>query len=142
MTMLAEMAADDETVIEQVLRTCRVIAVVGVSTNPDKPSAYVAAYMQAAGFTVVPVHPQAATLLGVPAYASLAAIPGSVDLVNVFRPAAETPVWAEAAVRCGAKALWLQQGIVSDEAAKIARAGGLAVVMDRCLMVEHRRRTG
>jgi uncharacterized protein len=138
--MLDPMATNDDAVIDEILRSCRVIAVVGVSTDPSKPSAYVAAYLQAAGYTVVPVHPKATTLLGVPAYPSLEAIPGPVDMVNVFRPAEETPAWAKAAGRIGAKALWLQQGIVSEAAARIARAAGLAVVMDRCLMVEHRLR--
>lgn len=120
------------------LRAARTIAVVGASTDPAKPGGYVAAYLQQAGYRIIPVHPTASTILGQPVQPNLAGIRERVDLVDVFRPAAEAPALARQAVAMGARVLWLQSGIVSEEAAEIARAGGLAVVMDRCTMVEHR----
>jgi hypothetical protein len=113
--------------------------VVGLSTDPTKPSSVVAAYLQAVGYRIIPVHPKAARLLGEPVYASLEAIPEPVDLVNVFRPAEEAGTWARAAVGIGARAWWLQLGLVNEAAGGIAREGGLDVVMDRCTQVEHER---
>lgn len=132
------MGTEDE-VIQRVLRQAKTIAVIGLSSDASKPSAYVAAYLQRAGYRIIPVNPTAQTLLGERVYASLAEVNQPVDLVDVFRPPAACPDVARQAVAIGAKALWLQSGIVSPEAEQIARAGGLAVVMDRCAMVEHRR---
>ncbi len=132
-------AYDDPAVIARILQRARTIAVVGLSTDPAKPSADVAAYLQAAGYRIIPVHPKAAQLLGETAYPSLEAIPGAVDLVNVFRPADEAEAWAEAAVRIGAKAWWLQLGLVNEVAAARAQSAGLDVVMNLCTKIEHRR---
>lgn len=126
--------------IDEILRTVRTVAVVGLSTDPIKASARVASYLQHAGYRIIPVHPTADTLLGERVYRSVVTIEEPVDLVNVFRPAAECPDIARQAVTIGARALWLQSGIVSEEAAEVARAGGLSVVVDRCIMVEHLQR--
>jgi len=125
--------------MQDLLRDCHVIAVVGLSPKADRPSFRVARYLQQAGFDIVPVNPGQSEILGRPCYPDLRSIPGPVDLVDVFRRAEETPPIARDAVAIGARGLWLQQGIVSEEAERIAREGGLAVVMDRCLMVEHQR---
>jgi uncharacterized protein len=133
------MSNSDET-ITRILRGAKTVAVVGLSSDPTKPSAYVAEYLQRAGYRIIPVNPTADRLLGEPVYPSLADVKEPVDLVDVFRPPAACPEVARQAVAMGAKALWLQSGIISEEAAEIARKGGLEVVMDRCTMVEHRRR--
>jgi predicted CoA-binding protein len=120
---------------EEVLAGAKTIAVVGLSRDPGKPAHGVPAVLQAHGFRIIPVHPSATELLGEKAYRTLADIPGPVDLVDVFRPSAEAAGIAEQAVAIGAKALWLQQGIVSAEARRIAEAAGLDYVEDRCTAV-------
>lgn len=127
--------------LKRILATAKTIAVVGCSADPGKASHEVAAYLQAQGYRTIPVNPRGGTILGETVYPDLASIPFPVDLVDVFRPPADCPGVARQAVAIGAKTLWLQLGIVSDEAATIARAGGLAVVMDRCTLIEHRRLT-
>ncbi|MFJ8915531.1 CoA-binding protein [Amycolatopsis sp. NPDC102389] len=119
----------------EILAGSKTIAVVGLSRDPAKASHGVAAVLQAHGFRIIPVHPSADELLGEKVYRSLTDIPEPVDLVDVFRPAADTPPIAEQAVAIGAKALWLQQGIVSAESRRIAEEGGLAYVEDRCTAV-------
>jgi predicted CoA-binding protein len=114
------------------------IAVVGASANPAKPAHTIPAYLREVGFRIVPVNPAAEEVLGVTAYPRLEEVPVPVDVVEVFRPAVEAPEIARSAVAIRAKVLWLQEGIVSEEAAAIARAGGLRVVMDRCMGVTHR----
>jgi len=120
---------------EAVLKAADTIAVVGLSRDPAKAAHSVPAAMQAAGFRIIPVHPTADELLGEKVYRNLTDIPEPVDIVDVFRPAPETPTIAEQAVAIGAKALWLQQGIVSAEARRIAEAGGLHYVEDQCIAV-------
>ncbi|KFU81448.1 hypothetical protein SAMN04489729_5712 [Amycolatopsis lurida] len=119
----------------EILAGSKTIAVVGLSRDPAKASHGVAAVLQAHGFRIIPVHPSAHELLGEKVYRSLTDIPEPVDLVDVFRPAEDTPPIAEQAVAIGAKALWLQQGIVSAESRRIAEEGGLAYVEDRCTAV-------
>lgn len=131
---------DPSRLIDEILKKSRTIAVVGLSTDPLKASARVASYLQHAGYRIIPVHPTADTLLGERVYRSVVEIAEPVDLVDVFRPAAECPAIARQAVTVDARALWLQSGIVSEEAAKIAREAGLRVVMDRCAMTEHLQR--
>jgi predicted CoA-binding protein len=114
------------------------IAVVGASANPGKPAHTVPAYLQDVGFRILPVNPRAEEILGVQAYPRLEDVPAPVDVVEVFRPAEEAPEIARSAVAIGAKTLWLQEGIVSEDAAAIARAGGLRVVMGRCMRATHR----
>lgn len=129
-------------VIRRILAEARTIAVVGLSTNPQKASQFVATYLRYAGYTIIPVNPGAETILGERCYPDLASIPVPVDLVDVFRPAAACPEIAREAVAIGAKALWLQLRIASEEAGAIAEAGGLDVVMDRCIKMEHGRYNG
>jgi predicted CoA-binding protein len=121
---------------EHILREFRSIAVVGLSRDPSKAAHAIPARMQRAGFRIIPVNPYVDSLLGEKSYASLADVPFSIEVVNVFRPAAEAPAIAKAAVAIGAKALWLQQGIVSAEARRIAEAAGMLYVEDRCIGVE------
>ena len=113
------------------------IAVVGASSNPDRPSNSIMGKLQRAGYRVIPINPNETTVLGERAYPSLSQAPGRVDIVDVFRRAEFTPAIAEEAVKIGAKAFWLQSGIVNEEAAATAEAGGLIVVMDACLGVMH-----
>ncbi|MFC0213176.1 CoA-binding protein [Paenibacillus chartarius] len=122
--------------IKEILESARNIAVVGLSDNPEKTSHMVAAAMQNRGYRVIPVNPNAETILGEKSYPTLADIPEPVDIVNVFRRSEHTPEVARDAAQIKAKVLWLQLGIASDEAASIAREGGLEVIMDRCIKVE------
>ncbi|SFI28891.1 Predicted CoA-binding protein [Paenibacillus sp. UNC496MF] len=122
--------------IKRILEETETIAVVGLSDNPERTSHMIAQAMQAKGYRIVPVNPNADTILGERAYASLKDIPFQVDVVDVFRRSEFTPPIAEEAVAIGAKTLWLQLGVVNDEAAEIARQGGLNVIMDRCIKVE------
>lgn len=125
--------------IERVLRGAKRIAVVGCSTDPDKAAQRIPKYLQSVGYTVIPVHRSADRILGEKAYRSLADVPGPIDLVDVFRPAAEAPGFVKAAIDAGAKAVWLQLGIASPEARRLAEAAGLDYIEDRCIMVEHRK---
>jgi predicted CoA-binding protein len=135
-----ENPTDDE--IKRLLQRYRRIAVVGLSDKPNRPSHGVAAYMQRVGYDVTPVNPTIAAALGVPAVADLDAVPPPVEIVDVFRRPEDVPPVAAAAVRAGAKVLWLQEGIVNEAAAAAARAAGLIVVQDRCIYKEHRRLLG
>ena len=126
-----------QTVLARLFQDCRVIAVVGVSSNPARPSYRVAAYMQQQGKTIIPVNPRETTVLGVPAYPSLAAVPVPIDLVNVFRRSAEAGAVVDEAIRTKARAVWLQEGVIDEAAAVRARQAGLQVVMDRCWLKEH-----
>jgi predicted CoA-binding protein len=124
---------------KDILEQTTVIAVVGASRFPEKEAHTVPAEMQDAGFRIVPVNPHADELLGEKVYGRLEDIPEPVDLVNVFRPSEDTPEVVRSAVRIGAKAVWLQLGIASDEARRIAGEAGMGYVEDRCLAVERRR---
>ncbi|SMB22124.1 putative CoA-binding protein [Sterolibacterium denitrificans] len=128
---------DDE--LRRILRDNRVIAVVGLSANPARPSNAVARYLMAHGYSVIPVNPAETEILGQPCYPDLASIPQPVDIVDCFRKSEDTPPLAQAAVAIGAKVLWLQLGVSNETAAQTASAGGLAVVMDRCVEIEHAR---
>ena len=123
----------------RILRDLSLIAVVGLSRDPAKAAHRVPAELQAAGFRIVPVNPEASELLGERSFATLAAIPYPVELALVFRPARFAPAIAEQAVAIGAKALWLQLGIVSNEARRIAEAAALRYVEDQCAAVERAR---
>ncbi|TYP72704.1 CoA-binding protein [Paenibacillus methanolicus] len=122
--------------IKTILEQSDTIAVVGLSDNPERTSHMVSAAMQAKGYRIVPVNPNAATILGETSYASLADIPFPVDIVNVFRRSEHTPGVAEEAVAIRAKTLWLQLGIAHEDAARIAGDAGMNVIMDRCIKVE------
>ena len=118
----------------------RTIAVVGLSENPNKPSHYVSEYMQQHGYKIYPVNPSIETVLGEKSYKSLSELPVKPDVVNVFRVPSLIPAIVDEMLVLGLKKLWVQQGIVNVEAAERAELGGIRVVMDRCIMVEHRRR--
>jgi predicted CoA-binding protein len=117
----------------------RTIAVIGLSENPSKPSHYVSAYMQQHGYKIYPVNPSIESVLGEKSYASLTDIPVKPDVVNVFRVPSLIPAIVDEMLMLGLKDIWVQQGIVNLEAAQRAEEGGIRVVMDRCIMIEHRR---
>jgi predicted CoA-binding protein len=132
----------DDRVIQTILHSARTVAIVGLSANDLRPSNYVGFYLQRHGYRIVPVNPREREILGETCYPSLSAAPFAVDVVDVFRAPDAVPAIAEEAVACGAKALWLQFGVISFEGADIARRGGLQVVMDRCMKIEHARHLG
>lgn len=117
----------------------KTIAVVGASADPSKPAHSIPRYLQRQGYRILPVNPRGGELLGEPVARSLAEVDGPVDVVEMFRPAEEAPRIAREAVEVGAKVLWLQLGIVSQEARQVAEAAGLTVVMDRCMGETHGR---
>lgn len=132
----------NERAIREILRTARTVAIVGLSPSELRPSNFVGFYLQRHGYRIVPVNPREREILGENCYPSLADIPFPVDVVDVFRQPNAVPAIAREAVQMGAKALWLQFGVISYEGAAIAERGGLTVVMDRCLKVEHARHLG
>lgn len=125
--------------MKQLLHNTRTIAIVGLSENPDRPSHYVAAYLHSAGYRVIPVNPAVLSVLGQRCYPTLSDIPEPVDMVNVFRRSEMVLPIAQEAIAIGAKSLWLQEGVIHEQAAEEARAAGLQVVMDRCILKEHER---
>ena len=125
--------------IPDVLRESRTIAVVGLSNRRMRPSYGVSQYMQSAGYRIIPVNPNETEVLGEKAYARLEDIPETVDIVDVFRRSEYVPEIVESAIQIGAKAVWLQEGVNHDEAVQRAREAGLSVVVDRCILKEHRR---
>jgi hypothetical protein len=127
--------------ISEILSAARVIAVVGLSPKADRPSYCVAAYLKNAGYKIIPVNPAQTEILGEKCYKSLLDIPEKIDIVDVFRRPEDVPAVAADAVKIGARVLWLQEGVISEAAAAIARDGGLEVVMDRCMLKEHLRVT-
>ncbi|MDQ2742168.1 MAG: CoA-binding protein [Chloroflexota bacterium] len=132
----------DSVTIQRLLHQARTVAVVGLSANVLRPSNFVGFYLQRHGYRVVPVNPREAEILGETSYPSLSAIPFSIDIVDVFRAPDAVPGIALEAVNVGAGALWLQFGVISPEGATIAVEGGLEVVMDRCMKIEHARHLG
>ena len=122
---------------ESIVKEARTVAVVGASNDPEKASNEVAGYLMEQGYRVVPVNPAEEEVLGERVYATVDQIPEEVDVVDVFLPAEKTPEIAEDAVRAGAKVLWLQEGIESAEARRIAEEGGLSFVEDRCMRKTH-----
>lgn len=131
---------NDPATITTILRECRTIAVVGLSSDPYRPSYDVSAYMQRQGYRIIPVNPNESDALGEKAYASLERIPEKVDLVNIFRRADQAGAHVDEAIRIGARAVWMQFDVIDEAAAQRALNAGLLVVMDRCLKVEHARR--
>ena len=132
----------DPLVIQRVLREARTVAVVGLSGNPLRASNFVGFYLQRHGYRVIPVNPREPEIFGERSYASLRDVPVVVDIVDVFRAPAALPEIARDAVAIGAKCLWCQFTVINEEGARIAERGGLTVVMDRCLKVEHARYAG
>ena len=125
--------------MDEILRTSHTIAVVGLSNKRFRPSYGVAEYMKRAGFRIIPVNPGAAEIMGETCYPDLESIPDGVDIVDIFRRSEYVPDIVDAAIRKGAKAIWMQEGVYHEEAARAAEAAGLAVVMDRCILKDHRR---
>ena len=130
---------DDQ--VKNILKTSRTVASVGLSSDETKDSYGVVVYLKRAGYRILPINPKAEKILGEKAYKDLLSIPRRevVDIVQVFRPANEAPAIVEQAIQIGAKVIWMQEGIVNEAAAERARAAGLQVIMDHCMMQEHRR---
>lgn len=140
LTRLSMLNTDSDLI--RLLQHTRCIAVVGMSPNEAKPSHYVPRYMLDHGFTIIPVNPLYQEIAGLRCYPSLGDVPVLIDMVNVFRRAEDVLPVAQEAIAAGAKSLWIQLGIINQDAAVLAEQAGLEVVMDRCLMVEHKRLAG
>ena len=136
------MLVDDVAGLRRVLRSNHVIAVVGLSPSWNRPSYFAAKYMIEHGYEVIPVNPAVAEILGRKSYPDLASIPARVDIVDVFRKPADALPIAQEAIRLGARCLWLQLGVINREAAELASAAGLDVIMDRCVKIEYARLFG
>ncbi|MEE9234202.1 MAG: CoA-binding protein [Candidatus Acidoferrales bacterium] len=128
--------------IDDILKRTKVIAVVGLSSKPHRPSHGVSRYLQSVGYRILPVNPNETEVLGEKSYPRLEDVPIKVDMVNVFRRAEFVPPVVDTAIQIGAKAVWMQEGVIHEEAARRAREAGLDVVMDRCILKEHKRRLG
>ncbi len=126
--------------ITEILKSARIIAVVGLSSKRFRPSYGVAEYLQSAGYRIIPVNPNEREVLGEKCYARLEDIPEKVDLVDIFRRPETVPEVVESAIRIGARAVWMQEGVIHSGAAELARQGGLVAVMDLCILKEHRKR--
>jgi predicted CoA-binding protein len=122
---------------EEILNFSRVVAVVGLSSKPDRPSYRVASYLKEQGYKIIPVNPAEKEILGELCYPDLVSIPELVDAVDIFRHSEEVLPIVEEAIRIGAKAVWMQEGVINEEAAARAREAGLMVVMDKCMRKEH-----
>ena len=136
------MSYEDPFTIQSIINRAKTIAIVGLSPNELRASHFVGYYLRRHGFEVIPVNPREESILGVRSYPSLSEVPERIDVVDVFRAPDAVPAIATEAVSVGAGALWLQYGVISPEGAEIAERGGLDVVMDRCLKVEHARYLG
>ena len=128
--------------LKDILVSTKTIASVGLSSNPEKVSYGVGAYLLERGYRVVPVNPTAEEILGEKAYPDLEPVPENIDVVQVFRRSEDVPPVVESAIKAGAKIVWMQLGIINEEAAQTARDAGLQVVMDRCMRAEHIRLIG
>ena len=125
--------------ISEILHTSRTIAVIGLSGKRYRPSYGVAEYMQKAGYRIIPVNPKETQVLGEKCYPDLESVPDAVDIVDIFRRSEHVPEIVESAIRKGAKAVWMQEGVIHEAAARRATEAGLAVAMDRCILKDHRR---
>ncbi|MFQ5662228.1 MAG: CoA-binding protein [Terriglobia bacterium] len=128
--------------IQEFLARSKVIAVVGLSSKSHRPSYGVARYLQRVGYRIIPVNPNEVEVLGEKSYARLEALPVKVNIVNIFRRSEFVPAVVASAIAIGAKVVWMQEGVVNEEAAARARAAGLEVVMNRCILKEHAKRFG
>lgn len=126
-------------IIKQILDECRTIAVVGLSSNPYRPSNGVASFMQKKGYRVIPVNPNETEVLGAKAFAKLSDVPDKIELVDIFRRSDEAGTAVDEAIEIGAKAVWMQEGVIDEAAAKRAEDAGLLVVMDRCWLKDFMR---
>src|SRR5258707_15756976 len=130
---------NDADSIAELLKTARTIAVVGLSPSPLRPSFGVAAYLQTHGYRIIPINPEIDSVLGEKAYGSLREVPEKIDIVDVFRRPENVPPIVEEAIALNGPAIWLQETVVHEEAAEKARRSGIFVVMDRCILKEHRK---
>ena len=128
--------------MKEILLSIKTIASVGLSSSDEKESYWIVSYLKKQGYRIIPVNPKAAEILGEKVYASLSDIPDQVDVVQVFRKSEDVPPVVDEAIKIGAKVVWMQEGIVNEEAAQKARAAGLQVVMDACMRATHRRLIG
>lgn len=133
---------NNDQMMKEILRSAKTVATVGLSSNPEKDSYSVAQYLKTQGYRVIPVNPTATEILGETSYPDLESVPEKIDVVQVFRKPEDVPPVAESAVKVGAKAVWMQEGIINEEAAQKARAAGLQVVMDACMRETHKRLIG
>ncbi|MCS6817974.1 MAG: CoA-binding protein [Blastocatellia bacterium] len=133
------MRANDPEAIRRILQQARTIAIVGLSSKPTRPSYGVAQYLQSEGYRIIPVNPNEVKVLGERAYARLSDVPERVDVVTIFRRSEAVLPIVEEAIRINAWAVWMQEGVVNEEAARRAREAGLLVVMNRCMLKEHRK---
>jgi len=122
---------------EDILKNSRVIAVVGLSANPERPSNIVATYLKSKGYRIIPVNPGEKTILGETSYPDLSSIPEKVDVVDIFRKSEDVPPIVQEAIKIGAKAVWMQEGVVNQGAASAAEKAGFKVVMDKCMRKEY-----
>jgi len=129
-------------IIKNILEESKIVAVVGLSPREERDSHRVAKYLQSQGYRIIPVNPNAEEVLGERSYPDLASVPEPIDIVDVFRRSEAVPGIVEEAIKVGARTVWMQQGVIHEEAAARAREAGLQVVMDRCIMIEHRRYFG
>jgi predicted CoA-binding protein len=127
---------------EEILKTSQIVAVVGLSSNPERPSHIVSSYLRENGYRIIPVNPSEKSVLGETSYPDLASITERVDVVDIFRRSEDVLPIVQEAIRIGANAVWMQEGVVNAEAAEIARRAGLKVVMDRCMSKEHQKLQG
>ncbi len=136
------MTIEDDAGLRDILRSVHTVACVGVSSNPQKDSYGIFQYLMEAGYHMIPVNPTTPEVMGLPSYPDLASIPQKIDLVQVFRKPEDVPPVVEQAIKAGAKVVWMQEGIVNEQAARRAEDAGLRVVMDRCMMKSHQRLLG
>lgn len=133
---------NDDQMMKDILLSARTVASVGLSSSQEKESFWIVSYLQNQGYRIIPVNPGADEILGEKAYPNLESIPEKIDVVQVFRRPEDVPPVVESAIKVGAKVVWMQEGIVNEEAAQTARQAGLQVVMDACMRVTHRRLIG
>ena len=133
---------NDDQMMKDILLSAKTIASVGLSSNQEKESYWIVSYLKDQGYRIIPVNPTADEILGEKAYPDLESVPEKIDVVQVFRKPEDVPPVVDSAIKVGAKAVWMQEGIVNEEAAQKARQAGLQVVMDACMRVTHRRLIG
>jgi predicted CoA-binding protein len=133
---------NDDQMMKDILLSAKTIASVGLSSNQQKESYWIVSYLKDQGYRIIPVNPTADEILGEKAYPDLESVPEKIDVVQVFRKPEDVPPVVDSAIKIGAKAVWMQEGIVNEEAAQKARQAGLQVVMDACMRVTHRRLIG
>ena len=136
------MTIEDDAELRNILSSVRTVATVGVSSNPARPSYGIFQYLAEAGYRMIPVNPTIQEVLGRPSYPNLQSIPEKIEVVQVFRKPEDVPSVVEDAIQVGAKVVWMQEGVVNDQAAARAEQAGLKVVMDRCMMKTHQRLLG